>query len=110
MAEVWTALAISSMQFANIGLAPRSPDDLVWQTCQDMELVLITGNRNDDGPASLEATIRERLTSESLPVITISRPKSLGSNSADTAQVGIKMLEYLSDIDKFRGTGRLYVP
>ena len=32
---------------------------------------MITGNRNDDGPDSLEATTRNENQPESLPVITI---------------------------------------
>ena len=108
--EIWNSLGISYLVFANVGLDQRSPDDLVWQTCQDKELVLITGNRNHDGPTSLEATIRSRLKPASLPVITISKPKSLGLNSLYTAQVGIKLLDYLLNIERFRGTGRLYVP
>ena len=106
--EIWNSLGIPFFVFANI--VPGSADDIVWQTCQDNELVLITGNRNKDGPTSLEATLRERLKPDSLPVITVSRPKMLGVKSTYTAQVGIQLLDYLLNIDKFRGTGRLYVP
>ena len=83
---------------------------MVWQTCQDNELILITGNRNHDGPTSLEATIRERLKPDSLPVVTVSKVKSLGLNSTYTAQVGVKLMDYILNIDDYRGTGRLYVP
>ncbi len=109
-ADIWDELGLAYFVFANIGLDQRSPDDLVWQTCQDNELILITGNRNKDGPTSLEATIRERLTPESLPVITVSNPKSLGLDAEYTARVGIKLLDYLLEIENYRGTGRLYVP
>ena len=108
--EVWRELKLAYLVFANVGLDRRASDDLVWQTCQDNELVLITGNRNHDGPTSLEATIRERLKPNSLPVVTVSKPKSLGLSSAYTAQVGIQLLDYLLHIDNFRGVGRLYVP
>jgi len=108
--EIWKSLGLSFLVFSNIGLDHRSPDDLVWQTCQDNGLILITGNRNHDGPDSLEATLRERLQSDSLPVITVSKPKSLGLNALYTAQVGIKLLDYLLFIDRYRGIGRLYVP
>lgn len=108
--EIWKALGIASLVFSNVGLGRRSPDDVVWQTCQDSGLVLITGNRNQDGPTSLEMTLLTRLQPDSLPVVTVSQPKSLGVNSAYTAQVGIKLLDYLLNIDKYLGTGRLYVP
>ena len=80
-AEFWTSLRLSFFVFSNVGLDRRSPDDLIWQLCQDNGLILITGNRNDDGPTSLETTIRERLQPDSLPVITVSQPKSLGLNA-----------------------------
>ena len=109
-AEFWNSLGLSSRTFADVGLDKRAPDDVVWQTCQDKGLVLITGNRNDDGPTSLETTILARNRPDSLPVITVSQPKSLGVKSTYTAEVGIKILEILFDIEFNRGTGRLYVP
>jgi hypothetical protein len=39
--------------------------------------MLITGNRNEDGPASLETTIQASNTPASLPVLTISAPQRL---------------------------------
>ena len=56
--EFWQHLALTVPGFADFGLNPRSPDVDVWRVCQAEELVLITANRNDDGPDSLEATIR----------------------------------------------------
>ena len=108
--DFWNSLDLSSHVFADVGLDRRAPDDVVRQTCQDTGLVLITGNRNADGPTSLEATIRDRLRLDSLPVITVSQPKSLGVKAASTAEVGIRILEILFDIELKRGTGRLYVP
>ena len=104
--EFWNALNVPFLVFANVGLAPNTSDDVVWQSCQENELVLITGNRNKDGPTSMEATIRTRLRPDSLPVITVSKPTTLGLNSAYTSQVGIKLLELLYDIEHYRGTGR----
>ncbi|HEY1858722.1 MAG TPA: hypothetical protein VGG61_00095, partial [Gemmataceae bacterium] len=48
-----------------------SPDSLVWETCQQRDLVLLTDNRNQDDSASLEATIRLRNAANCLPVLTI---------------------------------------
>jgi hypothetical protein len=96
--------------FEELGLDRRASDDIVWQTCQDNGLGLITGNRNHDGPTSPEAPLRERLKPDSLPVITVSKPNSLGLSAASTAQVGIKLLEYLYNITNYLGAGRLYVP
>ena len=70
-AEFWTHLGLRVVSFADLGLAANAPDALVGQRCQDEELVLLTGNRNNDGPDSLEATIRALNTATSLPVFTI---------------------------------------
>lgn len=48
----------------------EATDAMVWHACQEHVLVLITSNRNQKGNESLEATIRERTTSNSLPVLT----------------------------------------
>ena len=47
----------------------------LWQLCQQREIVLLTANRNDEGPNSLEATIRTLNASSSLPVLTIADPE-----------------------------------
>ena len=67
----WNHMGIVLESFANIGLVDRSPDDMVWRTCQSERLVLITANRNHDGANSLEATIVSEGTDASLPVFTI---------------------------------------
>ncbi len=108
--EFWAKLGLSNLVFADVGLHRRAKDNVVWQTCQDNDLILITGNRNDDDPTSLEATIRDRLRPDSLPVITVAQPKSLGVSASYTAEVGIRILEILYDIDDYRGTGRIYAP
>src|SRR4051812_18200041 len=56
--DLWLGLGLSVVGFPALGLSYDSPDTLIWRTCQREKLVLITGNRNDDGPDSLEATIR----------------------------------------------------
>jgi hypothetical protein len=61
-------------EFPALGLAFNALDALIWATCQREGLVLITGNRNDDGPDSLEATIRNENQPDSLPVFTMPTP------------------------------------
>ena len=58
--EVWADLNLTVESFHSLGLAVDAEDDLLWQACQDQELVLFTTNRNHDGPTSLEATILQR--------------------------------------------------
>jgi hypothetical protein len=108
--DLWNALDLSVVSFQNLGLPLNSPDDFIWRTCQREELVLITGNRNDDVPDSLEATIRAENESSSLPVITIADADRVLRDRLYAEKVAESLLDYLIRIDEFRGAGRLYVP
>jgi hypothetical protein len=105
----WTDLGCKIETFVSLGLSERSPDVAVWETCQAHQVVLVTGNRNNDDPDSLEATIRRLNQADSLPVITISKPQEVVHRSY-AERAAVRLLEYLSEIDRFRGTGRLYIP
>lgn len=59
--EWWTELGCKAVTFANLGLSTSSPDAVVWETCQAHQIILVTGNRNDDDPDSLQSTIRRAL-------------------------------------------------
>jgi len=106
----WDDLKLRYVRFVEIGLAPDSLDSLIWETCQKEELVLITDNRNEDDPDSLEATIRARNTAASLPVFTIANVPHLGASRAYAERVIDKMFDFLTRIDSLRGTGRWYLP
>ncbi|MBI1917603.1 MAG: hypothetical protein HYS12_23155 [Planctomycetes bacterium] len=108
--DVWDALKLSMKRLGDLALPPNTSDAIIWQTCQDQQLVLITGNRNDDGPDSLEATLREQNSATSLPVITLADPEAVRHSRAYADQTVERLLDYLLDIDNYRGTGRLYVP
>src|SRR5258708_3727502 len=69
--EFWEELQIGYVTFAEAGLDRRARDAVIWQFCQQQEFVLVTNNRNDDGPDSLEATHRALTTPQSLPVFTL---------------------------------------
>lgn len=107
---LWDHLKVPLFVFGDVGLALQAPDDVVWHLCQREGLVLITGNRNADGPTSLEITIRAHNTAQSLPVFTLADVERV-KNSRDYAErVLERLLEYLLDLDNCRGTGRLYLP
>ena len=76
-ADVWASLACQVDSFERLRPPQNTIDSEVWQMCQDLGIVLITGNRNADGAASLEMTIRDHGTDKSLPVLTISDSKRL---------------------------------
>ena len=108
--EFWEALGVSILTFADLSLPTNASDAEIWQACQDQQLILLTGNRNKDGPDSLEATIRARNAADSLPVLTIADPEAVRHSRAYAEQVVERLLTYLEDIDNCRGTGRLYIP
>lgn len=108
--DVWDGLHVSIQTFETVGLARSAADVLVWQVCQSRQVVLVTGNRKSVGPDSLEATIRSQNTPDSLPVVTISGPKLIPRNRIYTERVAEKILEYLLEIDNYRGAGRIWVP
>jgi hypothetical protein len=107
---LWQDLALAVLTLHALDLPDNSSDELVWQTCQAEGLVLLTCNRNHEGADSLEATIRRHNQSHSLPVLTISDSHRFGNDSAYDACLAQDLLAYLIDIDRVRGTGRLYVP
>lgn len=59
------------------GIVSDAPDSEVWRFCQQRRLLLLTANRNLDDESSLERTLREDNTSESLPIITVSAPQRI---------------------------------
>lgn len=50
--DLWKRLGFTKEKFASLGLSEDSPDVVVWETCQARRVVLVTGNRNIDGPDS----------------------------------------------------------
>jgi hypothetical protein len=108
--EFWDYLAIQEFSFEELGLTIQSPDSLVWRACQDNEIVLITGNRNKRGPNSLEATLLRENDVTRLPVLTLSDARRVSKNKSYANTVVEKLVEYLLEIDRYRGTGRLFLP
>ena len=71
----------------------------------------MTANRNDDGPDSLEAVIRDR-ESAGQPAgrHNLETPGRVLKDRLYAERVAERLLEYLMRIDEVRGAGRLYVP
>ena len=106
----WNDLQVSHASFADVGLFPSDSDEVVWYRCQEKGLVLLTGNRNDDGPESLENTIRTRNTPSSPPVFTVSDARRVLVDRDNATDVIWSLYEYLYKLDLLRGVGRLYLP
>lgn len=108
--DVWALFNLQAYTFRDLGLDAKTPDATLWQVCQQQEIILITANRNDDGPDSLESTIRTMNTAHSLPVFTIADADRVLHSRTYAERVVVKLLDYLIDIDNYRGTGRQYLP
>ena len=106
----WDHLGLEYLHFADLGLAPDSPDSTVWQACQERGLVLITENRNKDSTESLEAVIRAHNRATSLPIFTIANVDRLRRERQYADQIIEGLLDALLQIDALRGSGRLYLP
>jgi hypothetical protein len=109
-ASLWESLALEVESSERLGIPYDASDRELWQVCQQRDIVLITANRNDEGPHSLEATIRDLNEPSSLPIFTIADPELVLVSQDYAERVAIQVVEYLMDLDNFRGTGRLFVP
>ncbi len=108
--ELWNDLECVLCTLEDLNLTDDVTDAVLWQACQDHEIVLITGNRNADGPESLEVTIRQRNRPDCLPVLTLADPDRIARDPGYRELVVERLFDVLIDIDSLRGTGRLYLP
>lgn len=108
--EFTTSMGVSFITFASIGLDHDSPDDIVWRICQVGQYYLLTGNRNAEGDDSLETTIRREGTIHSVPVLTMPSADRVFDSPAYLERVARKLLDYLMFAERYRGSGRLYLP
>ena len=108
--EGWLRLLdIPMLTFGDVGLPVDSNDRDVWRFAQEKKLILLTGNRNKDGSDSLEQTIRDENTSDSLPVITVGITDRLDER-VYREQCAEKLVEIVLNIENYLGIGRIYIP
>ncbi|MBI1830372.1 MAG: hypothetical protein HYR84_02840, partial [Planctomycetes bacterium] len=91
----WNDLGLTLMRFENVGLSLTATDVEIWQRCQAEELILITDNRNDDSPESLNAAIRQHNKADSLPVFTIADLDKFGASREYEERVVAALFDYL---------------
>jgi hypothetical protein len=107
---LWQAFGCTVETLSSLRLPEDMPDSELWKLCQVRGIVLITANRNSDGDDSLEATMRRLCQQESLPVVTIADADRVLLDRTYAEQVAIQVFEILLEIDRLRGTRRLFVP
>ena len=99
------------VQFRDVGLDISADDLEVWQFCQKNGDLLLTGNRTaSDGVKSLEYSIHQHLKEDSLPVITIGNLDRVMADPVYCWRCAENLVEIALDVDKVRGTPRLYIP
>jgi hypothetical protein len=108
--EIWLSLNLSVRTFADLSLSTNASDAAVWHACPREQVVLITGNRNNEGDDSLQATIQAHSTPTSLPVMTLADADEVLRSWQYAHRNVESLLQYLLDIDKVRGAGRLWLP
>jgi hypothetical protein len=108
--DLWQQSQCAFQTLASLGLSEEISDRVLWHECQQRNLVLLTINRNAEGPDALEAVIRERNTADSLPVLTISRDSQVFRSRNYADRVAIRLLDYIMNIENHLGAGRLYIP
>jgi hypothetical protein len=108
--ELWDYLEIRVVPLHEVGLAPESSDAQVWQYCQAQRVYLLTNNRNDAGPDSLEAVIRTCSTPASLPVFTFGDADQILRDTAYAERVIESLFDNLFRAASLLGTGRVYLP
>lgn len=108
--EMWNELDVPLLAFAELGLSSDVDDVTLWRVCQRQQVVLITGNRNADGPRSLQHVIRTETTATCLPVLTLANAERIRKDKDYAERCAVRLLEYLLDIENYRGTARIYVP
>ena len=107
---MWEFLRLAQVSFADLGLLPGAADREVWEVCQRAQVVLVTANRNDAGPESLESIIQHQNTPQSLPVFTFANDQRVLRDRQYAETVADRLIEVLFDIDSYRGTGRIFLP
>ena len=105
-------LGLTFATFADLGLAADLDDRSIWRFCQDQGWVLFTANRNDDGPTSLQATLRDSWSEGCFPVLTLGSRLKFESQRDYADRVAEEVAELLFDIHggENRDQGRIYVP
>jgi hypothetical protein len=108
-AELTSILDLQFIEFPDVVLPRDASDVTVWQRCQEVGALLITGNRSS-GTDSLEQTIHEQGRSDSFPVLAIGDPQRVTREPAYARECAMSLLDFVERIETLRGTGRLFIP
>ena len=102
-------IEIQLITFSDANLPYDLDDRSLWRFAQERGMILLTENRNMDGPDSLEETMRRECEATSLPVLTISSRRRLGDANY-RRRCAEKLIEIVIDLERYRGVSRIYIP
>lgn len=109
--EGWLELyPLDMVMFEDVNLPVNSNDREVWQYSQTNRMILLTANRNMEDMNSLEQTLRDANTPDSLPVVTISRQESMIKEAGYRKRCAEKLLEIILYLNNYLGVGRVFIP
>lgn len=108
-AEFTAAVNVEFLTLEDVGIPRDATDEQVWTRCQELDCVLMTGNRTG-GADSLETVLAEKAGRDSLPVFTLADPRRVLRDAAYAEATAIRVLDCLDRLDELQGTTRLFVP
>lgn len=100
---------VEFVTLSDVGLEEATSDREIWRRCQLDSMLLLTANRNRDDTNSLEQTINDENSDNSLPVITVSNQDRLHNASYREACIE-SLINIVLELSNHLGTGRLYIP
>ncbi|MFQ5732643.1 MAG: hypothetical protein ACE5KM_11910 [Planctomycetaceae bacterium] len=108
-AEYTDAVKIEFLTLNDVGIPPDATDETVWTPCQELNCVLITGNRTG-GIDSLENVISENADRHCQPVLTLSDPRRVLRDTTYAEATAVCVLDCLDRLDALQGVARLFIP
>jgi hypothetical protein len=108
--ELWDSFEIGAWTFADFALDSAMRDTALWKFCQREQLILITANRNADSHDSLTVAIAELGTLECLPVFTLADGGRILTDREYCRRCAIRVMELILDLNRIRGSGRVFIP
>jgi hypothetical protein len=110
LAEGWLNwVTIRFMTFEEVKLPIESSDRVVWRFAQKNKMIILTANRKMKGEDSLEETIRDENTIDSLPVITIANVDKMRERGY-RERCAARLIDLVIDPENLKGVGRIYIP
>jgi hypothetical protein len=105
-------LQLEVVTFPDLDLAQDLDDRSLWNFCQQQGWVLLTENRNNDGPDSLQATLMDSWQPGHLPVLTLSNKRKFEHSREFASRVANDVGELLFGIvqDEYCDQSRIFVP